>query len=145
MREVNYFNQFFCEDDNSYSVIVEDDIEVAYAYLMRDNQIISDVWLYNNNGTPDKVDWSDVSLMPFKNPKNYINESMMMEKIDSYDFVVEWTQNGDAITAKVYIRGLALAYLNNCSKIGWSYAVSKNGPLAKKLFRKIIKINRIDN
>lgn len=52
--------------------IVEDDGKVAYAYLLKGNDIISDVWLYNQQRTPDTIDWTNKVDMLFLNPKNYI-------------------------------------------------------------------------
>ena len=37
--------------DARYSAVFEDDGEVAYGYLLLDGEIISDVWLYNNDDT----------------------------------------------------------------------------------------------
>lgn len=49
---MSYFKQFFCSTEPEYSVVIEDDDKVCYAYLYFNKEIIGDVWLYNNVESP---------------------------------------------------------------------------------------------
>jgi hypothetical protein len=59
--------QIPCEFDSNYSVLIEDDGRVAYAYLMEYGDVISDVWLYNHTQAIKVVDWNN-QQMPYLNP-----------------------------------------------------------------------------
>jgi hypothetical protein len=51
-----------------WQVIVEDDDRVAYAYLVRDGRIVTDVWLYNRMPAPQRPPWHEPGpVMPFLN------------------------------------------------------------------------------
>jgi hypothetical protein len=75
-----FFLQIFCDLNIAYSVIIEDDGRVAYAYLMKDENIIGDVWLYNQLDAPENTNW-DHKKMPFLNPIEFIAEGMLISPI----------------------------------------------------------------
>ena len=56
-----------------YEVWIEDNHSVAYAYLVQNGRIISDVWLYNHGVSPKTPEWDDPSKMPFKQAQCFIN------------------------------------------------------------------------
>lgn len=130
-----FYEQFFCEQNNDYSVIIEDDGRVCYAYLMENNNIIGDVWLYNTIETPTSVDWSLKEDMPFLNPLIYIDPNKTIKPINnSADVSIYWEMTGDELKeSNVYVRNKLVAKLKMGHKPGWSTLVLKDGPLAKSL------------
>ncbi|MCW8133374.1 MAG: hypothetical protein KIS92_23730 [Planctomycetota bacterium] len=119
------------EPGGNHACIVEDDGRVAYAYLVRDRQIVGDLWLYNQAPTPTQTDWKDRSALPFLNPAAFVNEAEMAEPLtrDS-ELSVDWTH---APEARILIRGKLYGVLAPAFKPGWSVAARKDGPLAKCL------------
>ncbi|WP_374951629.1 hypothetical protein [Mucilaginibacter sp.] len=59
--------QYYCEFDRFFSVKIEDDGRVAYAYLMQGNDEVADVWLYNLAAAPVASFWNEADK-PFVNP-----------------------------------------------------------------------------
>jgi len=68
-----------------YSVVIEDDGKVAYAYLLNKDEIVSDVWLYNQRQTPEQPEWTEKSRMPFLNPRNYAKPVFFTPLTDERD------------------------------------------------------------
>ncbi|TDQ09202.1 hypothetical protein [Pedobacter metabolipauper] len=128
-----FYNQFFCEDNPQYSVTIEDDGKVAYAYLFKDSGIIGDIWLYNQDPTPEITSWNKHD-MPFLNPKEYIKYNI--EPIISVNEInLSWSilENNDIDEVLIYINNKLIAKLTPGSTPGWSTCVLKNGPLAMVL------------
>ncbi|MGC3945453.1 MAG: hypothetical protein QM762_13220 [Chryseolinea sp.] len=130
-----FFEQKICHSNNNYSVIVEDDGRVCYAYLMEGTSIVGDVWLYNTIDTPDRVDWSSKEDMPFLNPRPYVDSSKTIQPINSsMDLSITWIMNKKEVKeANIYIRRTLVAKLEIGYKPGWSTFVIMDGPLAKAL------------
>ena len=129
-----FYKQYFCPFNDIYSLIVEDDGKVSYAYLLKERDVISDVWLYNQQKNPNKTDWSNRDDMPFLNPQEYILEDAIMclpIKEDS-DVDLEWKCNDEAIEVKVYVRKELIAILRPYLFPAFSLLVCKDSPLAKK-------------
>ena len=128
-----FYKQLFCENNQKYSVIVEDDGKVAYAYLLNDNTIVGDVWLYNQFPAPDEVNWKNNTDLPFLNPKEFTNEEIVPVLIDDdIDLKCLLSNDNQLQEVKIYIRQRLLAKLSPGSKPGWSCIVMKDGPLALK-------------
>ena len=130
-----YFTQVFCEENYRYSVVIEDDGRVAYAYLLEDEDIIADVWLYNQSATPKIIDWNEQSEMPFLNPLAFIIDEGAIEPLSTdEDIEFKWIFLEDAILLKKVIISFGdklTVALAPDSKPGWSNNVKNNGPLAK--------------
>ncbi|WP_146186662.1 hypothetical protein [Pedobacter sp. HMWF019] len=129
-----FYDQFPCMLNDVYSVIIEDDGKVAYAYLLKENNVIGDVWLYNQAQTPLIANWTDKKELPFLNSKEFIKQQI--EPInDSYEIDLEWSVSNDLAVDKVliYIRKELIAKLTPGSMPGWSAVVVKDGPLARVL------------
>jgi hypothetical protein len=128
-----FFHQFICPDRNEYSLIIEDDAKVCYAYLMSEEKIVGDVWLYNTATTPASVDWKNKDDMPFLNPSKYVDENKVISPISNSDQVeLRWNmQQNELINVEILLGKRVVAKLAPGSKPGWSVAVSKDGPLAK--------------
>jgi len=111
-----------------YSVVVEDNVRVAYGYLRHERNIIADVWLYNRCTSPDNPEWSDPSLAPFANPVAYAFEMDLNPIENERDVTVVWQE--DPIVATVIIHGTRWAVLKSGAKPGFCRLAKKAGPLA---------------
>lgn len=123
-----------CEFDPHYSVVITDDGRVAYAYLYEGEDIIGDVWLYNQQEPPDISFWREED-MPFLNPKEYLSTNAAIKPIQHQsDIRCEWTDSKEdgVIEAGIYIHDKFIAAVALGSKPGWSVLVAKDGPLALK-------------
>jgi len=126
-----FYKQLFCENNQHYSVIVEDDGRVAYAYLLSENSIVGDVWLYNQLPSPNEVNWKDNTGLPFLNPKEFTDyEIEPILTVDDID--LEWILSNikELQEVNICIHQKLLAKLSLGSKPGWSCIVIKSGPLA---------------
>jgi len=122
----------YCEFDPHYSVVIEDDSRVAYAYLYEGEDIIGDVWLYNQQEPPVTSFWLPED-MPFLNPKEYLLKEVAINPIAcESDIRCEWTESkaDGLIEVGIYIRDKFIASVAVGSKPGWSVLVAKDGPLA---------------
>lgn len=127
-----YFNQFFCREDSSYAVIIEDDTRVAYAYLLRNNEIVSDVWLYNSMEPPDVVDWKELGNAPFFNTAEYTDDLGNGNTDVLGGIEITWSIS-KKVSAFVELNNGVKALLKEGAKPGWSNNVKKSGPLALQL------------
>ncbi|MDB5031313.1 hypothetical protein [Mucilaginibacter sp.] len=121
-----------CEFDRHYSIVIKDDGRVAYAYLYEGEDIIGDVWLYNQQEAPEVSFWREED-MPFLNPIEYLAKNAAIKPVESEsDIRCEWTEslNDGLIEVGISIRGKFIASITSGSKPGWSVLVSKDGPLA---------------
>lgn len=126
---MGYFNQYNNEVFPSFSVVIEDDNKVCYAYLLEGDQIISDVWLYNQIEAPESVAWNNRADLPFANPKMFVKNNIL--PFDEWTHVdVQWGRDCGNVYVKVYASNLLLAKLEKNAFPGWSTLVEKDGPLA---------------
>jgi len=130
-----YFEQFDSSECGDFSVVIENDGKVCYAYLLKKGRITADVWLFNNDETPVDVDWQDRSALPFRNPIGYIAGWPMLIISEGTDVDVKWLFAEDCIFDKVeiYIDGKLAAIMKEHSTPGWSTNAGKDGPLARAL------------
>lgn len=127
-----FITQIPCEFDRNYSLKIEDDGRVAYAYLYEGEDIIGDVWLYNQQEAPATSFWRTED-MPFLNPIEYLAKDAVIKPITAESEIrCEWTESLDdgLIEAGIYIRDKFIASVASGSKPGWSVLVAKDGPLA---------------
>jgi hypothetical protein len=129
------FYQSECQD-GVHTCIVEDNGRVAYAYLLREKQIVGDLWLYNQEATPQEPEWKNRSKLPFLNPAAFFELSRMSEPLCSVDEIeIVWGGGDDGISTslQLHLRGQFYGELIVGSKPGWTIAASQDGPLAKRL------------
>lgn len=126
--------QFFSKEDTRFSVILEDDDKVCYLYLLQNEDIVGDVWLYNKAMLPKEVDWKTQEL-PFLNPGEFTLKNDKLFPIEDFaEISVDWQfQNENLDYASVFLSGINIAILKLGSKPGWSIGAAKDGPLAKVL------------
>ena len=128
-----FYHEVFCEFDSNYSLLIEDDGRVAYAYLMEYGDIIGDVWLYNHQEAVKQVDWNN-QPMPWLNPPEYLKKDISISPIkDKSEIRCEWTEspNDGSIEVGITLRDKFIAQIVSGSKPGWSVLVIKDGPLAQ--------------
>jgi hypothetical protein len=127
-----FLQQISCEFDDNYSVLIEDDGRVAYAYLLEYGDVIGDVWLYNQEAAPTDSNWANQSS-PYLNPAEYLDKGAAIAPIKNEKEVrCEWTEslNDGSIEVGIWLRDKFIAQVSAGSKPGWSVLVIKNGPLA---------------
>ena len=113
MEDSTMFVQISNEIENGYSVIIEEDNFTVYGYLIRDEEIVSDVWLYNTGNSPDFVDWNTPELMPFPSPIGMSRpDSEIVRIIDTSFIKVEWGRSKlNIVQASIYYSNILLATL----------------------------------
>jgi hypothetical protein len=117
-----------------FSVVVEDDEKVAYAYLLHDDAIVGDVWLYNCGPAPVEPEWRDRQKAPFANPRAFVVKREAKPIVDDKQLSVSWTDKKGVIDqVKLYFGKRLLAILAPGAKPGWCMNALKDGPLAKIL------------
>lgn len=130
----SFSTQIRCEFDSNYSLNIKDDGRVAYAYLYEGEDLVGDVWLYNQQEPPQTSFWVPED-MPFLNPKEYLTANANIVPITNENQLrCEWTESKDTglVEAAIYIRDKFIASVAVGDKPGWSVLVSKDGPLALK-------------
>ncbi len=137
----NFFEQYFLEKDKDFSVIIESNESVAYAYLLKEEQIVGDVWLYNLDVPPNQSNWNR-NDMPFLNPLEFLDPNIPFKPpLEEEDFQVRWGgEKLEDLNARIYIRETLIAILQYGSLPGFSSLVAKDGPLATKM-----KLHRQDS
>lgn len=122
-----------CNFNPDYAVIIEDDGIVAYAYLLFNEEIIADIWLYNQAETPEETEWNEDD-MPFLNPAEFVKEGIYVRPLsDGSDFECKWSIENGLINVDIYLYEILTARLQPDTKPGWSALVKKEGPLARIL------------
>lgn len=121
-----YLNRKFNELGTSRAIVIEDDGRVAYAYLLVEDTIVGDVWLYNVTKAPTDRVWRNQPSRPYLNPEEFcvtvnhvrLSETSMVECV--------WFPHH----ACVMVDGILWAVLWEGSKPGRSRLAKIRGPLA---------------
>ena len=122
------------ESDSPYSVVVEEDEKVAYAYLRHGRRIVSDVWLYNVRGAPREPEWTDRANAPFANAAAYTkaHDPPLIER--EGDIACRWIRDaGRVVAAEVVSRRRLLGRLEPGLRPGFAAIASRDGRLARVL------------
>jgi hypothetical protein len=127
-----YFLQFDAEPETRLRVIVEEDAKTCYAYLLRDDEIVGDVWLYNCQQAPTVPEWElpdAKQYIPFANPRSFINQEGPAVRDGSLVRVL--CGRGEAA---VYLNGNNLHAIVGIGDFpGRCAYAAKDGPLARVL------------
>ena len=133
------FWRAFDDEDSAYSVVVEDDDRVAYAYIYDREAggdsppIVADVWLYNVAAPPDS--WARPTRpdeAPL-NPSPYVSEELAVRLEEAREVVARWHSSDDARLVDVLADGVVYARLSAGSKPGWSRFAAAESPVARPL------------
>ena len=130
---VNMFLREYLNRALEYKVVIEDDDRVAYAYLLKNDSIVGDVWLYNSIQPGDVPGWESNDEMPYLNPSIY---SLFFGApiSDNEDINVKWrTDFQETMVAEIFIRNQLHAILKEGEMPGWCRLAADDGPLAKVL------------
>jgi hypothetical protein len=122
--------------DQRYSVVFEDDGTVAYGYILLDEHIVGDVWLYNHGDSPRERHWDiGVRRPPFANPAEFLTTERFIpvSKSDEVSFVWLYEQSGIPTAVEIWIRNVRHARLSPGSKPGCCRLATNDGPLARRL------------
>ncbi|HVZ94185.1 MAG TPA: hypothetical protein VG797_06715 [Phycisphaerales bacterium] len=129
--------------DQGYSVRIDCDSRVSYAYLLKGTAFVGDVWLTNTDYDPDEIPWdTSHQEMPFRNPKEYTisHEPLIDPNPDDFVFY-SWHDKGSLRVAILYL-GQPLAILGDGIKPGWCVFAKKRGPLAQPLLIDVRRNNQ---
>ena len=135
MENETMFVQIRNEIQKDYSVIIEEDHNAVYGYLIRNEQIISDVWLYNVGNSPDFVDWDNPELMPFPSPFGLSKTDNEIIRIKNERSIrVEWGRNEiSKVQASIYYENVLVAVLVEGEFPGKSINAKSDSPLANTI------------
>jgi hypothetical protein len=127
---MGFIRQF---EHGDWTVLVEDDDRVAYAYLLHEGRIVGDVWLYNRVPAPHRPPWQEPrGEMPFLNSMHYVNQhgSVRCPAPDAVN--VSWPAHIESdLQITICIDDDPVAWLAPDVKPGWSALVKRDGPLAR--------------
>lgn len=128
------FTNKFDPVDCPYSVVIEDDGRVAYGYLLQDDKIVSDVWLYNCDEARTQSDWNNSAQLPFVNAPDYVDAKLQIRFHDESAIRVQWhSHSGGEPHVAIYYDETLVAKIYPSFRPGRCRAAAKDGPLAKPL------------
>ncbi|WP_293880635.1 MULTISPECIES: hypothetical protein [unclassified Sphingobacterium] len=123
--------KYVSNDRPEFAVFIEDDDKVCYAYLLNEERIVGDIWLYNKAPTPSEPEWHSKENLPFLNPAEFVKENL--EPFEASSPVEVTWDFGEETVAKIFLGSRLIAKLTEGSCPGWSCLVTKDGPLAQKI------------
>jgi hypothetical protein len=124
--------RFDC-DDLPFRLVIDDDDRVGYAYVLENEKIVGDVWVYNVMPAPQEPEWTDRSKLPFLNPQEFSYEGASPITEETQLDVV-WIRNQDTLVrAEIYLANQLFAIVAPGAKPGWCRNARKTGPLARVL------------
>jgi hypothetical protein len=129
----DFLHKFSCQYNEEYSIVIEDDELVSYAYLFKGEIIVGDIWLYNQAPTPVNTIWKEED-MPFLNPFEFVKLNIQ-PITDKNGISLKWVlkSNMEVDYVLIKIRKELIAKLSEGANPGWSTCVAKDGPLARVL------------
>ena len=104
--------------DKIHSLVFEEDDKVAYAYLLKDGKIITDVWLFNVIESPKSLIDASNFIRPDREEQIYVGWFIHDEKLQK---------------AFIFIDNVLHATIAPNEKPGHCRLVIKDGPLARIL------------
>lgn len=119
--------------DGDARVFVEETATCCYAYFMRGESIVGDVWLYNVGSTPAFPPWLDPDArakMPFANPEAYCDQRNFAANVQPEDFALKFDLETEPAKALIFIRGALHAIVGPAKKPGHCRLATLDGPLA---------------
>lgn len=132
----DFFFKFYCDVDSKYSIVIEANGIVLYSYLLEEEEIISDVWLYNFNEVPQKTKWDSMDDLPFENRVHLIkplNEQKIFTRFQDGD--IKWVfENNSLERVEIVKDAIIYAQMKPGQTPGYSYNAFKSGALARAEF-----------
>ena len=123
---------FACREslNPSYMVCVSAEGKAARACLMKENRILSEVWLYNLDSAPEAGETDETYN---ENAAEFVAEKKFVITKSKDQITVRWFRLNGAVLASIYIDEVLHATLISNELIGRCRLAKKNGPLAKVL------------
>lgn len=129
----NYYNQIFYKATDN-SVVIEEDGNTCYAYLMVGEEITGDVWLYNSKNTPNFIDLNED--LPYPNPSEYTDNIFRISNEDYLENIsIDWSINANDVKVSIEFGNGLKALLKTNLFPGYTNNVKKDGPLALSLHK----------
>ncbi|MEL6371552.1 MAG: hypothetical protein AAFR03_12640 [Pseudomonadota bacterium] len=108
-------------------LVVEEDIEAAFAYLWGLEGMLADVWLYNVGVTPTTLPWKEGRRPPCANPfADDVETARRAPRLEG----IGGDLNCDAAGFVVFDKHGKLGFLREGDKPGLAALAAKSGPLA---------------
>lgn len=128
-------NDIFCQFQHTdgLGVVIEGDDRAAYAYLLLDQKIVGDVWLFNRSEPPCEPEWEQDGAPPFMNSREAAIELPGADTVAEDDFRVVFSPASEHRSCAVYFRGLLIALLWPGSQPGKSAFSKVHTPAALRL------------
>lgn len=115
-------------------LVIDDDGKVAYAYLIVEDSIVSDVWLYNVGDPPEGPEWPDPEKMPFSNPAEFVSNEMFAPLAGADEISLSWeSRSAHVQQVTITLRGQVHAILRPGSKPGWCRLSAKASPIGRPI------------
>jgi hypothetical protein len=115
-------------------VVFDDDGKTGYAYLIVDERIVSDVWLYNVGQPPRSAEWPDRAKMPFANPADCVLQVPFEPVTDPGDITCDWLIGPQGLRqVNVIVYGIQHAIMRPGVKPGWCRLAARASPIARPL------------
>ncbi len=122
--------KYVSNDRPEFAVFIDDD-KVCFSYLLMEDKIIVDIWLYNSAPTPGEPEWHKKENIPFLNPAAFFKENL--EPFDASSPVEVNRDFDEETVANIFVASRLIAKLPIGSSPGWSSLVAKDGPLAQQM------------
>jgi hypothetical protein len=120
--------------DAVFSLVIDEDRGVGYAYLKYQGRMVAHAWLYNRDGTPElPVDADPDAEPPFKNSRAFAREPDFALPDGDDSFLVEWAEPGSDPVVELRIGGLPVARFFRGKRVGQSRLAVVENKLAVPL------------
>ena len=119
-----------------YSLVIDEENSVCYAYLKMHGVIVNHVWLYNRGESPNIAPWTQTGIdPPFKNSSEYILDLNFQAPKSEDDFSISiLTENEESFNhVDILIKGICFGRFMWNIKPGYAKLSKSENRLAKPL------------
>lgn len=121
-------------NESGAKVVFDDDGKTGYAYLIIEEKMVSDVWLYNVGEPPSHPEWPDRDKMPFSNPAEFVSGEKFDPLNEPGEIALNWQTDSNGLQRVIVtLRGIVHAVLQPGAKPGWCRLAVKTSPIARPL------------
>ena len=119
-----------------FSLVIDEENSVCYAYLKKHGVIVNHVWLYNRGETPTIPLWTQKGIEPpFKNSSEYISDLNFQAPNSEEDFTISISaENEESFNyIDILIKGICFGRFLWNIKPGYAKLSKSENRLAKPL------------